>query len=427
MKIFKISVVFLCIIILSTFFAGCAKLKEEDYVIQKIEEFYPNTEFVKVVPGETSEGYASKTYTFKNDDFEFTFYDYLESSSGGFSSNNSTCDYYLKLFEFKKDEIDKFIKDSNVPSICLIDTADNKKGNDEDVDIFAYANEFRCEFNIPNSLWYRDFFEFNFYINDYSQIDKCMTFLSGLFEIIEEYIPEKSNERFCDRIYIEFKTSQAYSTSENTSHETDNIIYSFNSYFSKNEMNLKSIKTWTKYEYANLVKKQKITDNKIDINKVKYKVIDKLVINDKEFFSDKYATNFIYNVEDDKYYVRVSFGTEFEHSGGYSDYLQKEIIEEYYPKSNYKINADNNYSEYKIGKNKYKIKWSTTSSIDEEDDMIFYKNGKDMNIQTYRYIGMSSSGADYIRFISIDDFAKILEMEIEDINQYSKAVYLKTK
>lgn len=428
MKRIRLSVIIFSALFLFLSLTGCAKLRDEDYIIKSVEILYPNAKFIRVESNTTYDDLDSKTYYFNNGDFEFSFCDYIQEGSGGFDHNAVTCDYYDKLYEFKKDEIDNVLKNSKVPAICEKDNLYTDENNDYEIEEFEKENPFRCVFRTPTSVSYSDSFHFEFYINDYAQIEMCTEFLTNLYDVVEKYIPTTS-EKFCETFYIDFNTSEYYPTPENEYYEERNDIYNQNKKLSKEDFDIDNIKLWTKYRYAVLVKDGKLTDSKIDTNKVKHLFLDNLIIDGKTIESDKYDTEFVYDVKNDKYYTVVSFGMEFEYNGGVKDYLQREIIEEFYNDTNYKINNSKDETTYKIGKNKYKVNWTTKfgESIEDDDYMIFYKNGKDMKIKNFYNIGNCFTGASYNRYISIDDFAKIMEMEVERIDQNTKTVYLKTK
>ena len=72
-------------------------------------------------------------------------------------------------------------------------------------------------------------------------------------------------------------------------------------------------------------------------------------------------------------------------------------------------------------------KYNISFIYDNDNYMIFYKNDEDMKIENFYKIGISSSGASYNRYISVDDFAKIMEMEVERVDTTTGVVYLTMK
>ena len=67
--------------------------------------------------------------------------------------------------------------------------------------------------------------------------------------------------------------------------------------------------------------------------------------------------------------------------------------------------------QYVIGQDEFCIEWSKRDT--EKGELLFHKNGTLMEIKTYKNVGPISNKASYNRFISVEDFAKLLNMSVE--------------
>lgn len=427
MKITKyIALIFVFLFLLSLF-TGCATLRKEDEIITSVENLYPNSKFTKVEASVTEDGLDSKKYYFSNGDFEFYFCDYILEGPMGFDSNATLCNYYEQLLDFKSEEINKLYDDTSIPFFRKSNNPDNYYSKD---DVKAFANEhcFRGEYYPPVLELDIDNFYFEFYIEEYSQIKECIDFISDFYDIIKDYVPKTSLE-FCDSTTIYFNTSKSYSYTENETTKTSDFIYRANIVLSQKDINIENIEKWVEYKYAVLVKNGRINDSKIDVDKVKEPILNKLYIDGEEFESKKYNTLFYYNAEDKKYYTEVSYGIKSDSYGGMEDYLQREIIQEYYKNSDYSIDTKGKETTYKINKDKYKMNWTLEpfATIDENSTLNFYKNNKKLEIEVLTEIGLIDVDKKHNRFISVDDFAEIMGMKVDEIDQETRAIYLTTK
>jgi hypothetical protein len=362
----------------------------------------------------------AKVYTFRNNDFEFEFCDYIGRDDLGFSFQGAWTNYYQKLMAYKKVKIEEIISDCGIELLTKEEYSNNETQKERmfyGVYILPELNGERYCSNIS--------FDFTFYVENYEQLKLCTQFISDIYNEIKEYMPQENSELNKGSFRIKFKTAQPY-------HDDANNILSINEPLTRKNINIEKFELWTKYKYAALVKEGKWNDNKIKTENVKYAILENLVIDGETITSNKYDTVFYYNIEDDQYYAVVCFGSKFDYNGGVEDYLQREIIQRYYPDCNYKIDNDKKRTTYKIGENKYEVKYKMDKSIEglkeetENKTLVFYKDGKDMQIESFYENTGICAGATYYRFISIEDYAKIMKMEVSAIDQDTKTVYLKT-
>ena len=263
----KVKVILLVaiIVLLFTMLTGCAKLNEEDYVIKNLEELYPNAKCVGIEDGLTERNLEKKTYYFDNGDFKFEFCNYLGINSAGLKTNNSYCNYYEKLYEFKKGEINNVLDTSLVPVIYA--TTKNEMNNSIEVENFEKENTFRCVFNTPNSIWHNNDICFEFYINKYSQIEECTILLNSLYNIVKEYIPDNTND-FSEQISITFHTPEKYSVYRDGLYQETDYIYSNREEFINSNINIDDIKPSAEHCYLTLVKDDKIIDTSVSTDNV---------------------------------------------------------------------------------------------------------------------------------------------------------------
>ena len=400
---------------------GCNdKLREENEIISIVEDELPNCEFVNVKSSIDDNGKEQKEYKFKNDDFEFCLIDYLSEDSFGFDTNAVSTTYLQETLKQNKEKLLKLLDDYNIK---IYDKTQESFDN-EKLETFKKNEGILLIFDISEYNAYET--NFSFLIEKYKDIETIYDFIKDFYNIIEKYIPDKpfSLENF--PIDIQISTKKVL----NPDKYNKNSVYLLHTNFSVEGLEFDYAEKWSKYEYASAVKDGYIFDSAIDVNKVKPFKLDKLYIDGELYESERYETNFYYNIDDEKYYTIVSFGMQFEYNGGVDDYLQREIIQKYHPKSNYTITDSKDTSEYRIGLNKYKVKWSDhglDSVSGDRDELLFYKNGKKLDIKNIYYLGNHSAGASYNKYISVDDFAKIMEMKVEKINIEERAVYLSTK
>lgn len=400
---------------------GCNdKLREENEIISIVEDELPNCEFVNVKSSIDDNGKEQKEYKFKNDDFEFCLIDYLSEDSFGFDTNAVSTTYLQETLKHNKEKLLKLLDDYNIK---IYDKTQESFDN-EKLENFKKNEGILLIFDISEYNAYET--NFSFLIEKYKDIETIYDFIKDFYNIIEKYIPDKpfSLENF--PIDIQISTKKVL----NPDKYNKNSVYLLHTNFSVEGLEFDYAEKWSKYEYASAVKDGYIFDSAIDVNKVKPFKLDKLYIDGELYESERYETNFYYNIDDEKYYTIVSFGMQFEYNGGVDDYLQREIIQKYHPKSNYTITDSKDTSEYRIGLNKYKVKWSDhglDSVSGDRDELLFYKNGKKLDIKNIYYLGNHSAGASYNKYISVDDFAKIMEMKVEKINIEERAVYLSTK
>ena len=367
---------------------GCANLQEEETMISEITSIIDGSKYIKTEQPLDEDGTADvsqKIYYFEGKEFDFTVTDYIESSGGGLPYNDQMTDYYEKLLEFKNEEIHEL------------------------------TNEYDFEI-VVDDPW-QEGLEIEIKITSFQQIKEAYAFCVKLYSLLEKYVPKRTSDIFPHECSLDIKT-----TSESGSYLYGAKFEFIQGGFKINEKDI----AFTEAYYVEDVRNGELIDSTVGskhFEKFKPLTLDAIYINGKEFKSEKEEKpRIVFNIADGKYYITVGYGAEFAYNGGVNDYINREIIEEYYPGSNYEINADKNYSTYEIDGDKYKV-----TRNDKTHDYRFYKNSKELDIKDYEEVTGYHSGATYFRLVKAEDFAELTGLKLVEIDYNSGIVYFETK
>lgn len=247
--------------------SGCtySTLNSEKALISQVEKRFPDARFVSVSEEELdgydlidSEYKNSKLYTFKNDDFEFHVYDILEEDMWGLKTKTTT-DYYEKVFELKKEEMDSLFESCGIPIYYGYDSYTKDLNGGIDKEEFHDQNPFMCEFEFPMIISPITHFVIYFYITEESQINQCVDFLSDWYKIVEDYMPEEESDILSEYLSVVFWTSKEYLPDDV---QFEDYWHYFSSYeeddFTKYDFNFDFIRDMANSSY------QRILENKID-------------------------------------------------------------------------------------------------------------------------------------------------------------------
>ncbi len=436
----KIITLILALAVMASVLCGCGEnLAKKDDVIKEIERVVPGAKFVSFEDqGDGSRSDALHAYTFQNGEFSFVFYNSL--SVDMFTSENYySTDYFRAISEFKKEDI---LKIANKYDIEFFKYFAGWK--EEELEALKKKDNIICHIIGMDYVAAREGnyggIDLEFYVDSYSQIEQIDGFLKELKQLLGKYIPEEG-EMFCPNIKLKLRLNeQKIEAGKYMSDLVESTLVKVNNGYMHN---YDTFAIWAKYKYSLLVKEGVIQDSLADVGSAKPEKIEKLYINGELYESEEYATNFIYNAEDGKYYALVLFGYETKGYKGdiiMQDTLPREIIEKYYPESDYKIYDIKDRvkkSTWKIGKDKFKANWENNDKnesfslipwekIDIKNaDVVFYKNNERMNVKTLKQIGDAT--IDEVRYIFVEDLAEIIGMTVDRIDTENGAVYLKTK
>lgn len=357
--------------LLSGMLAGCGRLQNTFEVKNGIRQALPDAVVLDVESGTRSNVmYRFKRYTIDNKGVVFTYENYQgQNTMFGITSAFSENNYCESLFAFFQEEIDKIME------------------------------KYQVEIEVRSSwVWITND------ISHMQEIDNGINAMQEVYTLIEDYIPETELTWFDFDIYL------------NTANfgKAQNIL-------------IKKQGDWDAPYYRQLLymnlkdaAEQGLADGvempRELLDSIPQKYIRNLYINGEPYQSDNYEICFLYNIRDGRYYTPVGFGIELDYNGGVEDYLQREIIEFYYPDADYTISMEDETSSYKIGNDYYFVKR-------QEDGLIFLKNGNELPITCEKEISDTHTGATYYYWVSTDDFALLMGMSVDQVDE--SGVYLR--
>lgn len=356
-----------CLTLLSLLtLCSCGRLKEPSEVVSHVSNILPEAVLRNQAETVDEEGYKTREYTFEINEITFEVDNYqYEESLFGTTAAGVTNNYANALYERYKTQIESIAAKYGVEISC------------------GYG--FQIEYKLPS----------------FADSVCGINALQELYSLIEEYIPKTNPEWFDFSLELMTYTDEKnfYTILTNRA-DTD---------FEYEEKLLK-------LDVAHALRQGKITSfsyTEEELSDIPIKELNLLYINGKQVVSERYPISFIYNVKDGKYYTTVCYGTKLDYNGGVEDYLQREIIQVYYPDSQYKISDES--TTYKIGKVHYRID-------KKEDGLFFYRQGRKLDIAVYEEIDGMSPGATYYYWMDIDSFASLMGMQVEGVTR--DAVYL---
>ncbi|MCI8527143.1 MAG: hypothetical protein HFF17_14825 [Oscillospiraceae bacterium] len=356
--------------LLSNILTACGRLPSTYEVKSEIRQALPEAVVLDVESGRRSgTDYKYKKYTIDNKGIVFTYENYQgQNSMFGLKTAFAENNYCEKLFEHFQEDIDKIVE------------------------------KYHVELKVRDSyVWITNS------ISHMNDIDHGIDAMEEIWGLIEDYIPETTAYWFEFSIYLD---TANFGKSQNILIEKkDDWDASY--YRQLLYMNLKDAAE------QGMATKVEMPQELLDAIPQKY--IRNLYINGEPYHSDRYEIRFLYNIKDGRYYTPVGFGIELDYNGGVEDYLQREIIEFYYPEAEYTISTKEQISTYNIGNDHYRIKR-------KKDGLVFLKNGKELPIVHETEISDTHPGADYYYWVSVDDFALLLGMSVDKVDD--SGVYL---
>lgn len=366
----KIAGIAFLLFLLPGILTGCGRLQHTREVKTGIRQALPDAAVLEVESGtRPDKTYRFKRYTIDNKGIVFTYENYqgrdtIFGITTAFSKNN----YCEALFAFFQEDIDKI------------------------------AEKYQVEIEVRGSyVWITND------ISHMRDIDNGVDAVQEIYTLIEDYLPETELVWFDFSIYLNtanFGKAQMILIEKQGDWDAPyfrQLLY----------MNLKAAAE------QGLVTGVEMPQELLDAIPQKY--IRNLYINGEPYQSDKYEICFLYNIRDGMYYTPVGFGIELEYNGGVEDYLQREIIQSYYPDADYTISMKDETSSYKIGNDQYFVKR-------REDGLVFLKNGAELPIAQEREISDTHPGAVYYNWVRTDSFALLLGMSVEKVDE--SGVYL---
>lgn len=345
---------------------SCGRLKEPLEIESHISNILPGAVLVDQSETVDEEGYKTRKYILRKNEiiFEVSNYQYRESLFGT-TAAGVTNNYAKALYEHYKTKIESIAAKYEVEISC------------------GYG--FQVKYSLPS----------------FADLECGINALQELYNLLEEYIPNAEPDWFDFSLELTTYTEEkSFYTILTNRADTD---------FDYEEKLLQ-------LDVAHALRQGKITSfsyTEEELSDIPIRELDLLYINGKQVVSERYPISFTYHVKDGKYYTTVCYGTKLDYNGGVEDYLQREIIQTYYPDSQYKISDES--TTYKIGKVHYRID-------KKEDGLVFYRQGRKLDITYYEKIDGRSPGATYYYWVDVDTFASLMGMQVENIT--NDAVYL---
>lgn len=349
---------------------GCANLQNNREVKAGIIKAFPDAVILQTESGKDQKGYRFKQYTIDNKGVVFTYKNYQKDAfffSGTVTDFSN--DYSEQLLAFFAEEIEEIAKKYSVQ-----------------------VEEIGSSIQMEN------------HITDMQQIDTGAQAFQEMYLLLQDYLPQTTLN------WLDFQLD-------------------FRTFYDQNQKQLLSVEKQGDWDYSyardllylnfkadvdmGLVSNVKLSKELLDCIPQKY--IRALYINGKPYQSEAYEIEFLYNLEDERYYALVGFGIDIDYNGSVKDYLQREIIESYYPDAGYSISRKDQSSSYQIGDDHYLI-------ARQKNGLKFLKNGQELKIKSYSQLSGTSTGATYYYWISVDDFAALMGMSVDRVQK--DGVYL---
>ena len=400
---------------------GCGdkELFTQEEVVEAYVNNIPNVEFIGVTHEEAADQWGENIYTFSNGDFTFEVENYMEvDSMFGISRNEIDCDYFYEMCKYLNDDLQKAAEDSGL-TYELVSDSKYKDVEADTVRIDSYGSTYT----------YSNDLDIEYYIKDFSSIEKVEKHKDILYELIEKYMPTASTKRIhADNVEYAIKYVDNEAIKEMIEHPDRKswTAYGWEHPAILDEMTAVRHIKYFENLYAYRVRLGEVIDEKLSVAQAKeYKAneINKLYIDGVEFNSEYFEENikFRYDPHTDKYYTQVLFGKDDSSTGGSWDYIQREIIEKTYKDSTYITDNKKDETEYVINGNRYK------ADKQKKDDYVTYKISRNGFVLDTEYNNWLNRYKLSTAYISLDDFATILEMRVDKVDNEEMAVYLVTE
>lgn len=377
---------------LSLTLSGCGNLTKPKKMIKEIEEMLPGCEVISV-----NESDRINTYTVKYNGIEFKVINELQPD--GLFGDYAT---------FSSDYFTNILKEEKVQALL------------EKYDVY---HDDLSEFSKMEA-----------YVTDSAELREIYDFLGEFYNCVYEYLPEKDFYRQNFSLSINYKDdeNEEWITSEFISVRGEiNWDYLFNTRLIdiKAEINTQS----TDDEAKTVITPDFFTD--VNYDSIPERFIETLYINGNKFESEKEDITFVYYLSYDAYYVPIQINYNYE----IDDHLMKDIISSVYPDSNFTIDSESYITTYKINGNDYKLYYysendrpsskneSFNSMVDifSNDEYRFYRNNKKLNIYILENVDGHSTRNSLDIFIKVEDWADLMEMNIDRIDE--SGVYMSVK
>ena len=341
---------------------GCATLMEEGAVRAGVREILPGTTANGMQETTDEDGDVHRLYSFTHEGVTFTLENYQYHSAffgASFQATSTRNTYARSVYEAYEAQLAEIAERHGVTIECDSDEA------------FRIVNE-------PER---------------FSELGRGVDALEEVCGLLESYLPTAAIDWFDFSITLHTACEKTNRTEVVRRGETD--------YAYEREL--------LRLNFADYIRSGEVTQLACtgeELADIPVKTLRALSINGREFTSERYDTRILYNLREGKYYTIVCFGTKLDYNGGVEDYLQREILESYYPDCAYTI--EDGTTIYRIGGDSYRVDRG-------EDGLTFYRNGERLPIEAVSEVDRQSTGATYYYWIPLDDFASLLGMRVERV------------
>lgn len=259
-------------------------------------------------------------------------------------------------------------------------------------------------------------------VNDFDALDDGIAFLTEVYEVLGEMLIDTAP----DNNPMSFDPVRIRLMKDDVVILRDDLSRMFTGFDEEDE---KYLNLCAKISFVHEAQNGNIQDFPVteDIySQIPREVIRELNINGKRFESEKYIPEFIYDARKNEYEVRVGYGIDIEYNGGVKDEMQREIVEKYLG-GRYIIENDNHKTSYTIGSDSFRIKCPRNENGVEHTRCKFEKNGELLDIKAcYEPQFWGHRKATYFFFLTLDDYAELLNMDYRVDNQVG-IVYLTSR
>ena len=357
-----------CVLLIILLFSGCGQLIEESEVRETLLAMFPGASVSDAVETKDEEGYTSRVYRVEVNGLSFTVenYQYRENLFGSTAASTRN-DLAKSLYQLLRPDLTELAQRRGV----------------------TIEEPFGSNLIIKNP------------IEAYEDTERGLLAFEDALVLADPYLPKEACEWFSFKLVLDTQCESSLQTYAETAGTTSLDYERRLLYFNLADRLRRGVVTDVAFTEENLASQP-------------VKTISALYIDGEPYVSDTYDIRFVYRLEDGKYFTCVCYGTQLVYNGGVNDYLQREILEAYYPDCGYTI--EDGVTQYRIGTVEYVVK-ST------KDGYRFTKNGEELPIVTYPEINRETPGATYYDWMSVQDFALLMGMRVDRVTE--TGVYLR--
>lgn len=391
-------------------FSGCfARLENKKRIENNCEKYFPASEFVRI-ESKTDE---KVVYIFKTDKFEFKVQNYIMPK---------TSERFFPEEAYDTDYLDSLCcaMHNDIAGIC------EKYG-------FAFDNYFYDSLTPNKDVTYESSYlslnwcygiSYVYHVENGEDIAKIPALMKEIEDVMSPYYPTGDCE------YFEMKKSFCICCKEEKFFDEpfeNSFSGNAGEYLFRNYENTMIDDIWpfsfddavltAEYNYTALIVENSIYDDSFRADNFKPRFLTELIINGEKIENEEIY--FLYNPLDGQYYFPLCFSADLTYNEMYKTYPYMEIIETYYSNSQVMILPDENKIIYDINGCSYELR--------DNEGLEIYKDGTQLMIPSYDAVNLFQTNAAFVSYISVNDFADIMEMDVEKIDETNNKIYFKVR